>query len=573
MLEQMVLIDEQVGKSACHCERRLQAVARLGRQALRSGDVPALMNAAVEQVADAMGVELVGLFELDPTQRVLTLRAACGYAPSAVGRTHVAVEPSVLAVGPALAEPLIRNRLSGAAPGPIEAGLLRQLGAVSTACVPVGSRGQIFGVLEVASRTERVFSRDDVHFLSSIAVLVGGALDRQRGEEALRQSEAEFRQAQKMEAVGRLAGGVAHDFNNLLSVINGYSELVADCLPEGDERRTQLELVQSAGKRATALTRQLLAMSRKQTLSPVVLDINTLVNESMRMLGRLVGEDLELVARPAAEACAVRADPDQLQQVLMNLVVNARDAMPGGGMLALETRHVTLPAEETPLYKGVPAGRYAVLCVRDSGCGMSPEVIEHVFEPFFTTKDIGHGTGLGLSTVFGIVTQSGGVVRVESEPGRGSAFHVLLPAVEWMAAAGTVSTALASAPRGVETVLLVEDEGELRSMTRRILERFGYRVLEAASGGDALVLCESILGQVDLVLTDVVMPHMSGCQLLRRLRKLKPTLRGLLCSGYTEHPLLDESVVNGAVPFLRKPFTGEHLLESVRAALDAPLES
>jgi nitrogen-specific signal transduction histidine kinase len=405
--------------------------------------------------------------------------------------------------------------------------------------------------------------------VQAVANVLATALERRQAEEALRRSEAQLRHAQKMEAVGRLAGGVAHDFNNLLTVITGYSEVLLQGLRAGDPLRESLGEIRTAGERAGLLTRQLLAFSRKQLLHPVVLDLNAVVADMERMLRRLIGEDVELVTRLQPGLWPVRADPGQMEQVLLNLAVNARDAMPTGGRLAIETANVELAGSAAGLL-GERPGRYTLLAVSDTGCGMPPEVRAHLFEPFFTTKEVGRGTGLGLSTVYGIVTQSGGHIAVETEVGRGSSFRVYLPRAPEADALARRKEPAGGLPRGQETVILVEDDDALRAVIHTILRRCGYQVLDARHGGDALVSCEQHAGPIHLLISDVVMPQMSGPQLAERLAWLRPGLQVLYISGYTDEAVIRHGVVNPAVAFLQKPFTPAALAQKVREILDAP---
>jgi PAS domain S-box-containing protein len=378
--------------------------------------------------------------------------------------------------------------------------------------------------------------------------------------------EEQFRQAQKMDAVGRLAGGVAHDFNNVLNVILGYAELTLRTMDEGDRRRRNLTEIRKAGDHAASLTRQLLAFGRGQVLQPRVLDLNAVVGEMDRMLRRMIGEDVELVTSLAPELGRVKADPSQIGQVILNLAVNARDAMPSGGKLTIETADVELDGRAQP---GLPAGRYVMLVVTDSGCGMPQSVQEHIFEPFFTTKEKDKGTGLGLATVYGIVKQSGGVVAVQSEVGAGSTFRIYLPRVE--ARVETVASASlpAEPPRGSETILLVEDDPAVRALTYEVLCESGYHVLQAASGPDALALLERDSPHLDLLLTDLVMPRMNGRELARRLQELRPGLATLYMSGYAPGAIVHGGVLDPGLAFIAKPLRPADLTRKVREVLDA----
>ncbi len=376
--------------------------------------------------------------------------------------------------------------------------------------------------------------------------------------------EDQFRQSQKMEAVGRLAGGVAHDFNNLLTVITGYSQMVVDMLSPEDVLRGHVEEVLRAAESAAALTNQLLAFSRRQVVQPQVLSLNTLVSNMDKMLHRLIGEDVELVASLSPGLPKVKVDPGQFQHVLMNLVVNARDAMPEGGRITIATAAAaTKPLEAPP---GLAPGPYVTLSVIDTGKGMDEETRRRIFEPFFTTKARGKGTGLGLSTAYGIVKQSGGDIWVTTEPGKGSQFRIYLPAAEEAAAAGVQGGPAPMAQKGTETVLLVEDEIGLRKLVREVLHARGYIVLQASDVQEALRICELHLGAIHLFLTDVVMPHMSGHELANRAVELRPAMKVLYMSGYTD--VIAQEALDSTTDFLQKPFTPEALLTKVRAVLD-----
>ncbi|MBI1941423.1 MAG: response regulator, partial [Acidobacteria bacterium] len=383
-----------------------------------------------------------------------------------------------------------------------------------------------------------------------------------------RQLEEQLRHAQKMEAVGRLAGGIAHDFNNLLTIIAGYGQLVADQMDEKDPLAGHVGEIRKAADRAASLTRQLLAFGRRQVLAPRVLDLNAVVSDTEKMLRRLIGEDIELVASRGGNLGRVRADPGQLEQVLLNLAVNARDAMPRGGRLTLETANVELGEDYAASHYPVKPGRYVLLAVSDTGTGMDAETLSHIFEPFFTTKEQGKGTGLGLATVFGIVKQSEGHVTAYSEPGQGSTFKIYLPRVGEETGPAELKTGRpASLPRGEETILLVEDEGALRSMVRGVLQSHGYKVLEARNGEDALSVCEQLKGRIHLLLTDVIMPEMSGPQLADRLAVFHRDMKILYISGYTDEGIIHHGILDAGTNFLQKPFTPEALVRKVREVL------
>jgi PAS domain S-box-containing protein len=379
-----------------------------------------------------------------------------------------------------------------------------------------------------------------------------------------RQLEAQLLQAQKMEAVGRLAGGMAHDFNNLLGVIVGYGELLMRDASE--PQRKKLEQVLKAAERGAGLTRQLLAFSRRQVVDPRVLDLNTLLADLQKMLGRLIGEDVDLALVPGPELGPVKADPGHLEQVVMNLCVNARDAMPDGGLLRVETANVELDAGYAARHEPMPAGRYVMLAVSDTGCGIPKELLDRVFEPFFTTKEPGKGTGLGLATVYGIVKQAGGYIWVYSEVGQGTTFKIYLPRVD---APTDLAAQREAAPPlgGSETILLVEDEVSLRAITRDILAEHGYRVLDAEGGAEAIAIAREHLGPIHLLVTDVVMPGINGRVLAESVKSLRPDSRVLYISGYTDDVIARRGVLEPGTLLLGKPFTAVALLHRVREAL------
>jgi len=429
----------------------------------------------------------------------------------------------------------------------------------------------------VAPLWEKQFVRKDG---SRVPVLIGVAtLTGMSGEtEAVsfvvditerKKLEQQLRQAQKVEAIGQLAGGIAHDFNNLLGIIIGYSEIFEERLGLGDPLRPKAEQIKKAGRRAASLTRQLLAFSRQQALEPKVLDLNAVIADTLKMLRRLIDENVELVAVPEPALGRVSADQGQIEQIIMNLTVNARDAMPHGGKLTISTGNAEMDDAFVRRNPGAVPGSYVVLSVSDTGCGMDHETQAHIFEPFFTTKGEGKGTGLGLATVYGVVKQSGGYISVESEPGKGSTFRIYLPRIEEPVAATSCVDGGGEKAYGCETVLLVEDAHALRELARELLEAGGYTVLEAANGADAISLAEKHPGPIHLLLSDVVMPGMNGPELAGKIIGGRPDTKVLYMSGYTGDALPVRELLNSGAALLHKPFTGLSLATKVREVLAA----
>jgi signal transduction histidine kinase/ActR/RegA family two-component response regulator len=385
--------------------------------------------------------------------------------------------------------------------------------------------------------------------------------------------EAQLRQAQKMEAVGRLAGGIAHDFNNALSVILTYATLMLQDVPEAAPFRGDILEIQHAGQRAARLTQQLLAFSRQQVLQPRVLDLQETLSGMRDMLQRLLGEDVELSLRTSNAVGRVNVDPGQVEQIIMNLAVNARDAMPDGGKLTIETSNFEIDAEYAAARLGATPGPYVLVAVSDTGTGMDADTQARIFEPFFTTKELGKGTGLGLSTVLGIVQQSGGAVSVYSEVGVGTTFKVYLPRTDRAAEQAPSQLPPRAERGGGETILLVEDEEQVREVAGTILRRRGYEVLQAPDGAQALAVAEQHGGAIDLLITDVVMPHLNGRQLAERLAERRPGMPVLFMSGYTDDAIVHHGVLDAGVEFLQKPITPDALLRRVREVLDRTPES
>jgi signal transduction histidine kinase len=427
---------------------------------------------------------------------------------------------------------------------------------------------RILGVLNIYVKEGHDRNKREEEFLTAIANTLAGIIIRNRGEKEIATLQEQFHQSQKMEAIGQLAGGIAHDFNNLLTIIKGYSQLSLIELKENDPMREGIEEIKRAADRAADLTRQLLAFSRRQILEMKILDLNTVLRNLDKMLRRVIGEDIELVTLMADDLGRVKTDPGQIEQVIMNLAVNAKDAMPKGGKLTIETANVELDETYARSHVAVIPGRYAMLSVSDTGVGMTAEVKEQVFEPFFTTKEKGKGTGLGLSTVYGIVKQSGGNIWIYSEPGQGTTFKIYLLRVDEPLEELKEKAEVKGIPRGSETILVVEDEEKVLKLTVQILRGQGYAVLEAPHGDDALLVCEQHEGPIHLMLTDVVMPNMSGLELAKRLKAFHPEMKVLYMSGYTDNAIVHHGVLEKGMNYIQKPFTIEGLARKVREVLD-----
>jgi PAS domain S-box-containing protein len=537
--------------------RQQAAVAALGCRALGGAEIAALFTEAAETVRRTLGVDFASVLELLPNGRS-ALRAGAGFAEGALGRE--VEEPGEPCAG------LLADGGPGEAPRTALAALLREHGVASGIETAIGGARRL-GTLGAYARTARAFSKVDRHFLEGMANVLAAAIERKRAEEALRESEKRLRGSQKMEAIGRLAGGVAHDLNNLLTVITGRAAILAPDAPPGTRLAGGIAEIRGAALRAASFVRQLVACGQKQVLEPRVLDLNAVVDGLRAALERSVGEDVALLVSLDPALGLVRADPGQVEQVITNLAANAREAMPAGGRLTLETANVALgPAEARA--RELPPGAYVALLVRDTGAGMDAETKSHLFEPFFTTKPPGEGCGLGLPTAYGIARQSGGTIEAESEPGRGAAFRVLLPRVwDERQPAGPPRAAAEAAARGAETVLLAEDEPSVRRLARDLLEEAGYAVLEAPQGRAALEVARAFAGPIHVLLTDVRMPIMGGAELARRLGGERPETRVIFMSGYADRAV--EGELRGA-PLIAKPFEPGALARKVRQVLDAP---
>jgi PAS domain S-box-containing protein len=449
-------------------------------------------------------------------------------------------------------------------------GVAREHGLRACWSAPIlSAEGKVLGTFDLYHPEPRTPRPEDLQLMDTVAHIARIAIERHQADEALRKSEEQFRQAQKMEAVGRLASGIAHDFNNLLTVITASAQLLLETQPEDHPDQPLLAEVVAAAERAAALTRQLLAFSRKQVLKAEVIDLNGLITDMDKMLRRVIGEDIVLSTVRDENACLVKADRSQVEQVLLNLAVNGRDAMPDGGHLTIETSHVHLEETYTRLYPEVRPGQYVLLAVTDTGTGMDEAVKARVFEPFFTTKAVGKGTGLGLAMVYGTVKQSGGHIAVYSEKGKGSTFKIYLPCTEAETTVLPTGGSAAGIPDGTGTVLLVEDEDKVRAITSRILQSKGYTVLEARHGGEALDLFDQTAEDINLVVTDVIMPQMNGPELVQRLLQQRPSLKVLFLSGYTDSAVFRHGLLDPGKAFLQKPFTPGALTRKVHEVMCA----
>jgi len=424
------------------------------------------------------------------------------------------------------------------------------------------------GTLAINSSEANAFSDHDIASMQALAEVLSEGFRRLDDLQNLEEKENQLRQSQKMEAIGQLAGGVAHDFNNLITIITGYCQLLSKRFDPEDAAYQNIQEIYKSGERAATLVRQLLAFSRRQVLKPEILDLNLVVADIDKMLRRLIGEDIELVSSGEEGLGKVEADPGQLEQVIVNLAVNARDAMPEGGKLTIETTNVDLDEAYPDQHAEMPTGSYVLLAVSDNGVGMDGETRVRIFEPFFTTKEEGKGTGLGLSTVYGIVKQSNGFIWVYSEPGKGTTFKMYLPRIEGDGAAPRTETASEERLEGKETILVVEDDDTVRELVQRIYHEYGYSVIEAPDGEEGLQVCVQHAGEIDLLLTDVVMPGMNGPELAEYVTSVKDGIKVLYMSGYADRTISHNGLVKEEIQFLQKPFTPDELLQKTRETLD-----
>lgn len=441
-------------------------------------------------------------------------------------------------------------------------------GATSVIDTPIFWKDRLFGFLGFLSAERREWTDDEVKLLRMVGQVYSNALQRKQSELELRELEAQLVQSQKMEAVGRLAGGIAHDFNNLLTGIRGYAELLLANFDQSSGEYSDVLEIFNAADRAASLTNQLLAFSKKQVIAPKVIVLNHVIEESRRMLRRMIGEDIELRFRPADDLWSVKLDATQVDQILVNLATNARDALPKGGKITITTRNARLTPREIAQHPDATAGEFVVICFSDNGCGMDEQTADRVFEPFFSTKAKEKGTGLGLSTVYGVVKQNGGFIDITTGLGEGTTFEIFLPRTTETPELSSAQTTASTPPGGAETILLVEDEPTVRGLATRILLHGGYRVLAAPNGPAALAMSQYEMGTIDLLLSDVVMPQMNGKELYQKLQLDRPSLKAVFMSGYTSAVIAHHGVIEEGTNFLKKPFTAAGLLETIRMALD-----
>jgi signal transduction histidine kinase/CheY-like chemotaxis protein len=555
-------------------EARMQSLVEISGELSRVQHIDALLGRIADACGRLVNTDWVGFRLVEGDELVVAGTLETGSRLSL--KPRIKIGESLAGLVARTGKPLLlRDPANHPDAIPEHAEAVRRLGHRGALVVPAKIGDRVVGVLSFLTRREQGFSVEDLAIATAFASHAAIALENsrllhesRRAYDELAQTQGQLEQAQKMDAIGRLAGGVAHDFNNLLTVILGRTEMLLQPLPPEHPMRRGIELIQRTAGRAADLTRQLLAFGRKQVLEATVLDLNAVAADMRDMLGRLIGEDIALVTSPSPELGRVKADRGQIEQVMMNLAVNARDAMPQGGHLIIETENVDLDAEYVRRHVGARPGPHVMLAVSDSGVGIPREIQRHIFEPFFTTKEPGKGTGLGLATVYGIVKQSGGYIECDSEPGRGTTFRIYLSRVDVPAPAVERLGRPADAAGGTETILLVEDEESVRELARDILRAIGYTVIEARNGVEALLLSERHQGPLDLLLTDVVMPRMSGRELADRLTLLRPDLSVLYMSGYTDDAVIRHGVLGAGTAFLQKPFTPAILVGRVRETLD-----
>jgi signal transduction histidine kinase/ActR/RegA family two-component response regulator len=565
---------EQALHEARTRQTRLESLVEISSELSRMQPLDSLLGRIAEACGRLVKTDWVGFRLVDGDELVVAGTLEGGTEMPVRRRLKIgeSLAGQVAATGRPL---LLRDPASHPSMLPEHAQAMRRLGYHGMLTVPARVGDRVVGVLSFLTRREDGFSTEDLAIGTAFASHAAVALENsrllhesRRAYDELAQTQGQLEQAQKMDAIGRLAGGVAHDFNNLLTVILGRTDILLTQIKTEDPLRRGIALIQRTAGRAAELTKQLLAFSRKQVLEAVVLDLGVVTTDMKEMLARLIGEDIALVTNLAATLGHVKADRGQIEQVVMNLAINARDAMPQGGQLVVETANADLDDEYVRRNVGSRPGPHVMLAVSDSGVGIPRELQRHIFEPFFTTKEQGKGTGLGLATVYGIVKQSGGYIEVDSEPGRGTTFRIYLPRVDSASPAAERSPRAAAPTGGTETILLVEDEDGVRELARDILRSSGYTVLEGRNGAEGLLLGERHQGALDLLLTDVVMPRMSGRELAERMVSLRPELSVLYMSGYTDDAVIRHGVLGSDTAFLQKPFTPAALVQRVRETLD-----
>ena len=560
------ITDLKVAQDALIEKAALAALAaEVGNAHTNDGSLREILQLCTEAIVRHLGAAFARVWTLDAATNMLELQASAGLYTHLDG-AHSRVPVGQFKIGLIAQErrPHLTNDVLND-PKVSDPDWARRESMVAFAGYPLMVQDDLVGVMAMFARTP--LTQYSLDGLRNVANTIALGIKRKLAEETQAGLEKQLRQAQKMEAVGSLAGGVAHDFNNLLTAILGYGNLLLTRPGEDDQGRRHIQEILNAGERAAALTNQLLVFSRKQILQPRVLSLNDLATNLERMLRRLIGEDVALSTCLEENLGQVRADPGQIEQVIMNLVINARDAMPDGGRLAIETANVTLGEDHARGHPEAKPGRYVMLAVTDTGTGMDAETQARIFEPFFTTKEVGKGTGLGLATVYGIIKQGGGHIVVCSEPGHGSVFRIYIPRIEQLAEIATLAPA-APIPRGTETILLVEDEAGVRGLARLLLEAQGYAVIEAPGVAAALAAAGTHATTIQLVLTDIIMPEMSGPELSRRLARVCPSARVLFMSGYTGETIARHGVLEPGIAFLQKPFTPADLARKVREVLD-----
>ena len=537
------------------------AVAELGRLVLTGGGTETLMRRSVEVLGESLGAEYPSVLELLPGRREVVMRAATGSDAALVGKMRLPVTEGLVAFTLAQADPVVVTELASEKRFPPPPVLLER-GVRSGVSVTIPGKDGAFGLLEVHTREARTFSADDLNFVSAVATVLGAAVTREREE----QLEQQLQRVRRLESVGQLAGGVAHDFNNLLAVILNFAEFALEEADKSSGLYDDIDQIRRAAERAAGLTRQLLVFSRREPVQVRVVDVNEALAGTEEMLRRTIGEHIELRSDPGPDLWPTRAGGGQLEQIFVNLAVNGRDAMPGGGRLTIRTRNTEVAPPD------LPDGRWVHLTVEDTGTGMPPSVAAQAFDPFFTTKPKGQGTGLGLASVYGIVSQAGGEVSIHSQLGKGTTVSIWLPAAEETPQPPPDVSAGPPSGHG-ETIMVVEDEAQVRALTSRILGEHGYEVLEAANGEAALDQCASRDDEIDLLVTDVVMPVMSGAELAERLLERRPDIKVLYMSGYTSDVVLRHGPRDSGVAVLEKPFSAEELLSRVSECLHSRVTS